>query len=61
MTDTQPVQESAKDLQNGSDPEEHDQDSLQEQARREKAEGEGDGFGEQRDRPSTAPPIANPD
>ncbi|WP_313005370.1 hypothetical protein [Brevundimonas sp.] len=59
MTDVQPIQDGSEDL-NRDEPG-RGEDSLQEQARREAEKAEGDEPDEGRERPSTTPPIANPD
>ena len=56
MTDVQLIQDGSED-RNRDEPA-RGEDSLQEQARR---EVEGDEPEEDRERPSTTPPIANPD
>lgn len=57
MTDTRPSQDN--NAGPNDDPQDHD--SLQQQARRETSKAEGEYPDEDREQPSTAPPIANPD
>lgn len=57
MTDTRPTQDSNA----GPDDDPQDQDSLQQQARRETSKAEGEDPDEDRVQTSTAPLITNPD
>lgn len=57
MTDTRPTQ----DNNAGPDDDPQDHDSLQQQARRETSKAEGENPDEDREQPSTAPLISNPD